>query len=600
MEINPNLLIIIAVTAVIGFVVSSFLRPAGKPEKASRASKYSEAQPAAVPVAAASSSAVESAASKPKKKKNRSKKSKKGSDESDTGAESANEKKEETPVVKFEETNTKKKGTKAAAAPAPSALKKPEAAPVKAEESDSDSDSSDDEEVRKPVPAKKAPSAVIVAAKRAALDDVAPIPTVVQSHFDGWNVVEDKRKNKPKKEEAVSPVVEKPVAAAAAAPEPVTPPAPVVETITAEVKADAKKLGLLIGPKGATRIAIQNATATNIQMPKADKETTGPVVITVSGPELGVRKAVQALNELCAKGYCGLLAPDDFQESYVAVHTKFLKDIIGPKGDVIKKLGTHTGVKITVPETLKTPGPDGKIPKIKIGLTGQKDKVNLARTLIKDITKYFHTPVTHPGIVHVDMDIPSTYYNFIIGAKGAEIKNIQNTHKVTVHIPDEESPNPNVVVVGEPNNVAQAKAHIEKLITRVDERAAAAAAAKAEAAGVSAVPAEPVQAPPASVGGVAIGATVGGGPGWNTNNARKAPKVVEEAEEEWVKEFAPQSSINIDINSIISDNHKFAPAVVPAAVAPVGISIPAPVEKKLVAPSSAWNNLSGLSAENWN
>jgi hypothetical protein len=57
-------------------------------------------------------------------------------------------------------------------------------------------------------------------------------------------------------------------------------------------------------------------------MPKTEKETTGDVTIVVTGPKEGVPKAAQALVELVNKGYCSLLAADDFQESYVAVHMK--------------------------------------------------------------------------------------------------------------------------------------------------------------------------------------------------------------------------------------------------------------------------------------
>jgi rRNA processing protein Krr1/Pno1 len=320
---------------------------------------------------------------------------------------------------------------------------------------------------------------------------------------DGWAVVEKKGGKQAKKADAApsvtssapaSALVVEPVTAStpsasaeeteAAVPDaqeeedaseeedktPTTPPVPVIEKFTQELTVEAKRLGLLIGVKGATRIAIQSATDTNIQMPKTEKDSTGDVTISVTGEEAGVAKAITAMKELLAKGYCLLLSDPDFRESDATVHPRFLPDIIGKNGSVIKALSQHTGVKITVPTASKAPGPDGKVSKVKIGLAGPKDKVALCRNLIKEITRYYHTEVTHPNIVHEEMTIDAKYYNFIIGAKGSEIKHIQNSYKVSVHIPDADSVNPNVLIVGEATGVANALRHIEKLIEKVNER----------------------------------------------------------------------------------------------------------------------------------
>ena len=57
-------------------------------------------------------------------------------------------------------------------------------------------------------------------------------------------------------------------------------------------------------------------------MPKADKDATGNVTITVTGEAAGVKKAVNALNELIVKGYTTLLVPEDFVEGSVTVQAK--------------------------------------------------------------------------------------------------------------------------------------------------------------------------------------------------------------------------------------------------------------------------------------
>lgn len=465
--------------------------------------------------------------------------------------------------------------------------------------------------------------------------DVTPVAI---PHYDGWAVVEDRRKNK---QQSKKDSEEEGEAAAGAQPEKVAEPVleedpddatPAIETYSQEVEVDAKKLGLLIGPKGATKLAIQNATATSIQMPKTDKETTGNVTLKISGPKEGVQKAAQALNELVNRGFCTLLSGEDFQEGYVAVHYKFLPDIIGKGGSVIRALNAHTGVKITVPTTAKQPGPDGKIPKVKIGLAGPKDKVSLTRALIKDITKYYVTPVTHPDLTYAEMDLTKNYYNYIIGSKGSEIKHIQNSYKVSIHIPDEEySVNPNVVIVGAPDDVEKAKTHIEKIIERVNTAAATAAAN----AGVSSAPrrernnnnntengngnhnAENV--PPAGSNGEeqaqpqqqqnnhksghsskkhdAPAKQLGGNPPGLTQLGTKStwanPQQAEPAEEAWTRDFLPPSS-TVDIHAMLPTGAKYAPSVPIGPPKAVADSNPTPsgmnIEPKAPPASSAWNS----------
>ena len=157
---------------------------------------------------------------------------------------------------------------------------------------------------------------------------VSDISAANASSFDGWAVVE-KKNAKAKKSESASDLEDIPslmtnVPLSTPAPveeEIVTPPAP-VDLVTKELTVEAKKLGLLIGPKGITKIGMQTATGTEISMPKVEKDHTGPVTVAVTGSAEGVDRAVYALNELCQKGYCNLLASPDFHEGYVEVKPK--------------------------------------------------------------------------------------------------------------------------------------------------------------------------------------------------------------------------------------------------------------------------------------
>lgn len=549
-EANPlyvivGLLLLIVVTY---FYAGNEGRKAGKVKDEEPVKTEKKSAPA--PVASSPAAPVEvPASSKPKKKRSNKKKAKKSAspvadsskpveitpepEVEDSESESDDEllipkvpKKKNAPVV-VEKKKVEKKETK------PVEVVKPAPKPV-------------------PVVETKKPETVFVP-----IAELKPTSTETL-HFDGWAVVEDKRKSKQVKkdspnEDASTPVQESVTPTPAVVEEvplPVeeeipsrssTPAAPVIETVTDEVLIDSKKIGLLIGTKGVNKIGIQNATGTNIQMPKPDKEATGPVAITVSGTELGVKKAIQALTELAAKGYCSLLVADDFQEGYVAVHPKFLPHIIGKNGSVVKALGAHTGVKITIPDAPKAYTPEGKLVKVKVQLAGPKEKVSLTRSLIKDITKYYHTPITHPDIAHIEMDIPQNYWSFIIGQKGSEIKHIQNNYKVNVYIPDSDSVNPNVLIVGEEAAIALAKKHIDKIIERVDNMGK-------EPTPLSDLPVSEVPVAPGL-------AQVQKAPGaaWQAKSSLPLAKE-DEPEEPWVNDFAPPASMPLDISAMISNN----------------------------------------------
>lgn len=256
---------------------------------------------------------------------------------------------------------------------------------------------------------------------------------------------------------------------------------------------------------------------------------------------------------------------------------RYLPDIIGKGGASIKAIQQHTGVKISTPSGYTKTSPSGEVitpSKVKIILAGSKDKVALARSLILDLTKYFHTPVTHPGICHVELDVPSHYYNYIIGSKGSEIKHIQANYKVNVHIPNADSAIPNLLIVGEEANVLTAEKHIHRLIEKVDTQAAE--RAKAEAEGVAL--GESARAKFAAMSSAATAQTGANGngsrePRSSSRGARpprnekeaaaKAAEVAAQAEkdkeEDWMNEFAPRRA-PINLGGMLPATAKFATA----------------------------------------
>merc|ERR1712203_5232 len=101
-------------------------------------------------------------------------------------------------------------------------------------------------------------------------------------------------------------------------------------------------------------------------------------------------------------------------------------------------------------------------------IAGASDNVEKAKAVITDIVYYKHHPITHEGMVHEEMEIEEWLWKFIIGPKGSELRHIQNSFKVSVNIPRDNykdtGSNPNVLVVGEQQNVERAKKHIEKVL----------------------------------------------------------------------------------------------------------------------------------------
>lgn len=101
---------------------------------------------------------------------------------------------------------------------------------------------------------------------------------------------------------------------------------------------------------------------------------------------------------------------------------------------------------------------------VRIAIAGNKDKVKEAKVIITELIKYYHTSVTHPGLVHAEMDVPPNLYKSIIGTRGAGTKLIQANFKVSVHIPNVDSVNKSVVIVGSPEGVKGAEEHIMKIM----------------------------------------------------------------------------------------------------------------------------------------
>jgi len=263
------------------------------------------------------------------------------------------------------------------------------------------------------------------------------------------------------------------------------------ETVTI----DASRVGIIIGPKGATMIAIQERTGVKLDVnaPKQEESSsaaggggnqfrpvlggrktkvTATVVITEGTNESRVI-AKKAILELADRGYAALLQGDQFGEATVSIHPKYISEIVGTGGKIIKAIQSELDVKLTIPKTDWTPKsiPIGNIqPTCRIGIAGDDPRnVKTAKQVVKDICNYHHHEITHPGFSHEEVYVPQEFFHCVIGPRGSEIKHIRGNYNVDVYMPSPNSTSENVICVGRPKDVEKAISYIKLLMDRDSE-----------------------------------------------------------------------------------------------------------------------------------
>lgn len=239
--------------------------------------------------------------------------------------------------------------------------------------------------------------------------------------------------------------------------------------VTATVQVPDGKIGRVIGPGGSNIRKITEETGIK-------KIDTSSDVVTIIGPAAAVPLAEAAIKELIEKGFMQL-SYKDFAEGSIQVHPSCFPDIIGQRGAVINDIKKATEVEIKIPEVPKGDGKgsgkggadSGK--KYKVEIIGDKDNVEKAKEIINAILMYGHHEVTHPDIVHEEMEIPQECYGFIIGRGGSELRHIQNNYEVKVNIPRQYSVNDKVVITGLSSSVERTVKHINKLLSDESDKA---------------------------------------------------------------------------------------------------------------------------------
>jgi rRNA processing protein Krr1/Pno1 len=254
------------------------------------------------------------------------------------------------------------------------------------------------------------------------------------------------------------------VSAAAADDKGKEPEKPSIESFTATVKiTDEKKIGWVVGPKGATIAMLKEKTGVK------QIDTAGGNVVTIVGAKEDVLRAEEAIQQILEKGFCALQY-DNYEEQGVMVHPQHFHQIIGVGGAVINDIKKHAKVEVSMPNVPKTaPNAPVTSKKYKVTLAGSKEAVAKGKEVIESIVLYGYHEITHPGFTHQEVECEEWKYKYLIGTKGSEMRHIQKNFTVNVNIPRAGSDCPNVVVTGEAVNVERAVKYIEKVMWNADQ-----------------------------------------------------------------------------------------------------------------------------------
>ena len=231
------------------------------------------------------------------------------------------------------------------------------------------------------------------------------------------------------------------------------------------VQVESRKIGVIIGPKGSNLHKIQDGTGCTIQVPRLVQGSTSTYVsVTIEGPANQLARAKQAVNDMTQKGHCEFTISADFAEDSVMVHPMYFPDLIGKNGKVIRAIQDMVGARVNIPKT-----PANGTGRVRVGISGPKSSVQQAKDVVYSIMQFYHHEITHPGMIHAELNVPDWQRGIVVGPKGSTIHHIQGNWKVNVVLPNQNSLNGNTLVVGLPNDVEGAKKYILKILSDADE-----------------------------------------------------------------------------------------------------------------------------------
>lgn len=228
--------------------------------------------------------------------------------------------------------------------------------------------------------------------------------------------------------------------------------------VVKELYVSNDKFGVVIGPGGSTLKAIQEATGTKIDMPKAGGMRRD---IVISGnAENDVNTAMRAIKELVSKGYSSITHAGTTDDVITVKSAREIGIIVGPGGKYIKMIQEATSTKINTP--------DRESSDLNVSIVGPSDGVRAAMHAMKQLIKDGYSSITHPNQSVSEVLVPRSMLGTLIGPGGITIKKLQEETKCRVDISDSKQDIITVKILGEPTDVVSCRHALTQLTTLPD------------------------------------------------------------------------------------------------------------------------------------
>ena len=194
----------------------------------------------------------------------------------------------------------------------------------------------------------------------------------------------------------------------------------------------------IIGPRGATLRLLEQETLTRIAVPPQETQSNG---IVITGAKDNVKLCEQKILELyhiqLNKGYERLIIP--------YLYHPWIRH------QLVDELHRQFHVTIDLPPPIKQTD--------EISVRGEREPVEQARIRILQFYQNLEGKImTFP------LEIPSEQHRFILGKKGAGLKEIFDKTNVVVRIPNQEDNSSTIQVMGETAKIGEAITMIYKMV----------------------------------------------------------------------------------------------------------------------------------------
>lgn len=221
-------------------------------------------------------------------------------------------------------------------------------------------------------------------------------------------------------------------------------------SVTATVAVQQKQIGSLIGQGGAALDELRQLTGARIDVP-SDRESE-TIEISIKGTSSQVANARKLLEEKRN-------VFDDTVIETIEVEKKHHRALIGPGGSTLREIVVGAGGaddRRALARAIQLPKQESE---------GNTIKVEGRTTVVTNIIKRIQEIVAERENQVTDVvDVPVDQHRTLIGRGGEAKRQLETKFTVSIEIPRQGDGKTGVKLIGRPDNVAQAKEHIEGLV----------------------------------------------------------------------------------------------------------------------------------------